>query len=216
MRLTPHSNLQIPEIAGVSGTVLLPTHESISLASILLSLPMMVTSTLEQLEWRQRSRLAKESLWGLRWLAVHHFSHCWRSVGVTRALSLCPGSTAEDHEWPVVVSLWFPADCIPFRQLRADAFREGQGGRQEGRNIWAAGEDIIPRSVFCPVSDYSGPTPGSRMDMTSRNSRALPLLNELSLRVVVGLFTFCWLGGSGQTGFFVSFQPTWEVGPSLG
>ena len=54
------------------------------------------------------------------------------------------------------------------------------------------------------------------MDMASRNGGALLLPSELRLRVVVGLFTFCWLIGKGQTGFFVSILPIWEVGLSLG
>lgn len=54
------------------------------------------------------------------------------------------------------------------------------------------------------------------MDMANWNCGALLLPNELSLRVVMGLFTFCWLTGKGQTGFSVSVLPIWEVGLSLG
>ena len=95
-------------------------------------------------------------------------------------------------------------------------FGEGKEVGQEGRSIWVAGGDIIPRTVFCLVSAHSGPAPGPRMDMASRTGGALLLPSELRLRVVVGLFTFCWLIGKGQTGFFVSILPIWEVGLSLG
>lgn len=54
------------------------------------------------------------------------------------------------------------------------------------------------------------------MDVAGRNSGTLSLPNQLSIRVVMGLFTFSWLVGAGQTGFCVSILPTWKVGLSLG
>lgn len=54
------------------------------------------------------------------------------------------------------------------------------------------------------------------MGMASRYSGTHPLPNQLSIRVVMGLFTFSWLVGAGQTGLCVSIRPTQELGLSLG
>lgn len=55
------------------------------------------------------------------------------------------------------------------------------------------------------------------MDATSRDRGALSLPNQLSLRVIMGLFTFCWLlGAEAKLGFCVSILSAWAVGLSLG
>lgn len=54
------------------------------------------------------------------------------------------------------------------------------------------------------------------MHLGSRNSGALFLPNQLSLRVVTGLFTLRWLVGTGQTGFLCVDPPYLGGGPVFG
>lgn len=90
------------------------------------------------------------------------------------------------------------------------------GRGQDRRSTGPAGGDFIPRSVFRSVSDHSGPALGPGMDMGPRNSGALSLPNQLSLRGTMGLFTLCWLVRTGQTGFLGVGPPYSGGGPGSG